>query len=453
MKKKLLAAFSALTVGLTLSACTPGGGGPAPEPTSGAITDPAKIAATTITVLDPFPDKDSPLYRWMGATEKAFTDKYPNIKIKRESQTFDDITKTLPLRLSDPSVPDIVPVNQGWQGLGTLSGDKGLLLNLDSYGTAYGWDKSIPTTILSQHRVKPDNSAIGVGSLYGVPVNQGGFLTINVNLTMLKKLGLTVPTTLNDLVADMKAAKAAGEHGMMLGASDSYGFYPLLTLLTALGDPQQVRDIVFGDKKVDVGAVGLLTAATSFQSWVKQGLITPDYAGIGFGESGQKFLDGDGLFIVAGTDGLPFSAKADTSGFGTFILPRNDGGPLAATGSAQTNLSIAKNSKSPDAAALFLNFISGVDAGRFAAAQGISPLYGSFTANTSSPFLNQEITTLNAVSQADGYIPYFDWTTPTMLATIQASTSELLAGKRTPQQLVDAVQKNVDAFRAKKGKG
>ena len=451
MIKKAVTGLTALALGLSLAGCAPGansGGGT--DPDRQIIIDPELIEPTTITVLDYFPDAASPLSRWMDAAQAAFTEQYPNITIERESQTFDDITKTLPLRLSDPSIPDVVPVNQGWQGLGTLGGEEGLLLNLDEYAAAYGWEDSLPETILAQHRVEPDNSAIGTGSIYGLPVNQGGFLTINVNLDMLDRLGLEVPETFSEFEYAMRAAKAAGENGMMLGAADSYGFYPLFSLLSALGDPDRVRDIVYGLGDANVESAGLLTAAETFKGWVDEELITPDYTGISFGDSFQNFLNGDGLFIVAGTDGLPFAADADTSGFGSFILPRDDGSPIVATGSAQTNFSIAENSGSPDAAALFLDFMSSAAAGQFAIDQGISPLFGTFEPDTDSPFLNDEIVTLSEITATDGYLPYFDWSTPTMLATVQATVSELLAGRITANDLVAEVQANIDEFRNSK---
>jgi len=49
-------------------------------------------------------------------------------------------------------------------------------------------------------------------------------------------------------------------------------------------------------------------------------------------------------------------------------------------------------------------------------------------------------------------VPYFDWASPTMLDTMGAQTQLLLAGKITPDQLVEACQKDYDAFRKTQGK-
>ena len=49
-------------------------------------------------------------------------------------------------------------------------------------------------------------------------------------------------------------------------------------------------------------------------------------------------------------------------------------------------------------------------------------------------------------------MPYFDWASPTMLDTMGAQTQLLLAGQITPDQLVEACQKDYDAFRKTQGK-
>ena len=106
-------------------------------------TDPGSIPAATITMMDTWTDKTSMQSQWVTAVNAAFTAKYPNLKVNRTSATFDDINKTLKLKLSDPSTPDVVPANNGWQGIGTFA-KAGLILNLDAYAKGYGWDKRIP---------------------------------------------------------------------------------------------------------------------------------------------------------------------------------------------------------------------------------------------------------------------------------------------------------------------
>ena len=46
----------------------------------------------------------------------------------------------------------------------------------------------------------------------------------------------------------------------------------------------------------------------------------------------------------------------------------------------------------------------------------------------------------------DAIVPYLDWATPTMYDTSTAAIQELLAGKKTPSQFVDAIQSDYKKF-------
>jgi len=84
---------------------------------------------------------------------------------------------------------------------------------------------------------------------------------------------------------------------------------------------------------------------------------------------------------------------------------------------------------------------------------GVMPFLDSFTApDTAGALLKDEIAELNAVQKTDGFVPYFDWASPTMLDTMGAQTQLLLAGKITPDTLVAACQSDYDAFRNSQGK-
>src|SRR5207244_1014252 len=119
-----------------------------------------------------------------------------------------------------------------------------------------------------------------------------------------------------------------------------------------------------------------------------------------------------------------------------------------ATGAAATNLSVATRSAHPDAAALYLDFVSGQPAGEMAVAAGVMPFNGTYSAPAgASPLLSDEIGQINAVQSSDGFVPYFDWASPTMLDTLGAQAQQLLADRVTPDQLVAACQQDYDAFR------
>ncbi len=449
MKSLKIAVVPAAAMALLLSGCVPGGTGPAPDENREVITDASQMGEVTVTVLDTFTDDASPIGRWMASVVESFESEYPNITIDRQSENSNDVNSTLRLRLSEAGAPDIVPANQGWSGVGDLA-SSGLLLNLDPYSEAYDWATELPDTILQQSMASADGSNIGQGSQYGMPINQGAFVTAFYNRAILDKLGLEEPQTFDDFVAALEAAKAAGETPIALGTQDGWpATATLLALQAAVGDGDAIRDFVFA-KGGDAASTGLEDAAALYQEWVEAGYFTTDFAGVPSSDALQNFVDGTGLFTFWYSGFLPFADQAQGDQFGQFILPRQDGGPLTAVGSSSQNFSIAANTEEADAAALFLDFMASATAGEAAMDNQIIPMFGSFEPNTDSVMLNDGIESLNAVTESNGYLPYFDWATPTMIDALTVNLQLMFDGQATPAALVEAAQANYDEFRSTK---
>jgi raffinose/stachyose/melibiose transport system substrate-binding protein len=449
MKSQSIRNAIATTAGLTLllTGCAPGSNGVQPAAEGDIVTDPEQMGEVTVEVLDTFTDEASPIGRWMASVVDSFEDAYPNITIDRRSENANDVNSTLRLRISEASAPDIVPSNQGWSGVGDLA-SSGLLLNLDPYSEAYGWEDSLPVTILQQSMASADGSDIGQGSQYGMPINQGSFVTAFYNREMLDRLGLEVPETFDGMVQALQTAKDAGEIPIAMGTQDGYpATVLLLALQAAIGDGDAIRDFVFAEGGT-AADTGLEEAAALYQEWVDAGYFTPQFAGVPSTDALQDFVDGEGLFAFWYSGYLPFPDQAQADRFGQFLLPRQDGGPLTAVGSSSQNFSVAANTEEADAAALFLDFLASPTAGEAAAANQIIPMFGTFEPDSDSPLLNDGIESLNAVTASDGYLPYFDWATPTMLDTLTVELQRMFDGQTKPDGIVDAVQANYDEFRA-----
>lgn len=442
----VIAIFVAFSLALT--GCSPGSSDSGSD-TSTVVTDPAEMGDVTLTVLDSFTDNASPIGLWMLDIVAGFEAKYPNIKIKRES--VQDITTNLKLKLSDEkNTPDVVPANQGWAGVGDLSSN-GLLLNLDAYDKAYGWSEKLPTTILQQSMASTDGKNIGQGSLFGVPINQGAFVTVFYNRAMLTKLGLSVPKTFAEFEAAMAKAKSAGQIPMQLGTQDGWpASATLLALQAALDNSNDIINAVFATSNVKLADTKLEAAVTAYKKWADSGYFTKDFVGVPSGTAVQDFVDGKGLFVIWYSGYLPFKSQAQGDKFGQFLLPRADGGALTGVGASLQQFSIAAKSDAKDAAALFLNYMASQEAGEFAIKYKAPPLFGKFEASSDSPLLNDGVVTLNLITSSNGYLPYFDWATPTMLDVMTQQLQSLFGGKVSPKDVVAAMQKDYDTFRESK---
>ena len=103
-----------------LSACAPGEeaptDAPAGSPSAVESKDPSQLGDITLVVWDQ--EVRGSQNDALEALNKAFQDKYPNIKIERKSQSFDDLKAQVSLALSGNDVPDVVQVNNARADMG-----------------------------------------------------------------------------------------------------------------------------------------------------------------------------------------------------------------------------------------------------------------------------------------------------------------------------------------------
>ncbi|MER6526820.1 extracellular solute-binding protein [Streptomyces sp. NPDC001508] len=434
------------TAGL-LAGCVPGTSGAGSSNTAGkdaVVTDPADMGKVTLNVLDTFSGGTD--NAWMTSVVNAFEKKYPNITIKRTSMAWGDAMAALPLKLKSSNPPDIVPPNNGWQSMGTLVRG-GLLLNLDNYADAYGWKKSFPQSILSEHEFSTDGKQMGTGSVFGTPVARASLIEVYYNRSLLKQLGAKVPTTYAEFQAALDKAKSAGITPITLGNADQNGVtQPLFSLTNAFGDQSKISDFIYSQGDVSIDQTGFPKAVSTFKQWSDKGYLTKDYAGLPSADAAQSFVNGKGLFHFDYSGSLPLKT-GQSKGFGSFVLPREDGGKPVATASAAANLSISSKTKHADAAAAFLNFAASEKAAQLAVEHQTMPLlHTSVKATGTDPLLADDVAIAQKISADGTSVPYMDWTTPTLYNTINTTMQNMLAGKSSEKAVVTAADRDASAY-------
>jgi raffinose/stachyose/melibiose transport system substrate-binding protein len=446
-----LAAIAAIAC-LAVSACTPGVAGTTAvntAPSGPVTTDPGKLGHVTLRVLDYFTGGVD--NTWMNNVIAAFEKKYPNITIQRQSVTWTDLMQELPLKLKSPNPPDIVPPNNGWQSLGTLV-QGGLVDNLDSYATAYGWDKYVPGSILRQQEFSANGQQMGTGVLFGMPVALSSMIEVYYNRSLLQRLGLSVPTTYNDFVNDLAKAKQAGITPISLGNQGQSGItQPLYSVMDALGNQSVITNFIYslGQDSLESPASGFPQAVAAMNEWAAKGYFTKQFQGVPETDAETQFIQGNGLFHFDYSGSLPFTSPVQAKGFGSFVLPRNDGKAPVATLAAATELCVSSQSKHVAAAAAFLNFAASPAAAQIAVNLGTDPMLApSVTLPASNPEFADEVANANLVTAHNSSVPYLDWATPTLFNTITVQMSEMLGGKTSVSAAISAVQADDTHFRA-----
>lgn len=445
---RLLAAL-VVPLALVVTGCAPkaansGGGNVQPSAVS---SDVASQGPVTLKFLDFEEGADAVFVKKAIA---GFEQQYPNVKIERTEQSFDQVMSTLNLRLADPAGPDVATINNGWQSMGTLS-KAGLILNLDSYAQLYGWRDQMSPTMQRQLEFTPDGKKMGEGSLYGTPGPRLTTVGLYYNKKLLADAGVQVPTTFAELESAFAAVKQKGETPIALGTQQkTFATNPLFAVQSLLGKPQAINDFVYGTGSTTLAQTGLGDAAAKLQSWAQAGYFNSGYAGLDLDGGRKVFSTGKAAFHFDYSGAL-VGAAVDPTEFGRVQLPQPDGGAQTSVGASSAVLGISAKTKHPDAAAAFLNFLGSQQMNDLAVQEGFLPIRPSSVPVKPGTVFADEVSGAAAVTKADGFLPFFDWSSPEMLDVIGGQVQLLLAGRSTPETLVTDGQKSYDDAAAKRG--
>jgi raffinose/stachyose/melibiose transport system substrate-binding protein len=430
-------------------ACTPGGSTeqasapPAPASTGVTATEPI-----TITVWD---QEYGQVGRVWDKLNAEFEQEYPNVTVKRVKRDFGELKTLLKLAISGPNPPDVVEVNQGWPDMGQLV-KAGLLLPLDNYAQAYGWNDRVSENVRSVSSWSPDGKQFGTGSLFGY-TTMGEIIGVYYNKEMLSDLGLTVPTTFDEFEHALGVAKQAGEVPIQFGNNDAFpGIHEYAVIQDQMATVEDLTAFIFGlnGSELSFDTPANVQAATTLQDWATSGYFTPGFAGGGYQDAVNNFAKGEGLFTITG-NWIVADLGADNSDFGFFVMPpREAGGPPVSTGGAGFPLSISAGSENPDAAAAYIDWMTNDHASDLLLPTGQLPL--SAGAGTSSvqdgTVLADVLKASSIVTESNGVVPYEDWATPTFYDTLTAAIQELMVSRITPQEFVSKVQQDYADFQS-----
>lgn len=443
-----------VTAGLGLTACAPGSSSTttsssAATTASAVKTDAASLGDVTLTVWDQ--EVRGGGNAQLTTLIDGFQKKYPNIKIKRVSRSFDDLTKTLRLALSGNDAPDIVQANNTRSQMGQFV-KAGQLVPLTPWEKAYGWDERYPESLRAVSSYSADGKSFGSGNLYGLP-QMGEVVGIFVNKGKLDELGVKAPTDWASFESSLAAIKAKGQSPLVLGNLDKWPAVHVFGVVQGqYDDPENIRKIGFGNAGGDYLSDGTKKAANELVSWVDKGYFNSGFNGQGYDPAWQSFTKGTGAYLIGGTWLQADISKAMGDKV-SFMLPppAKAGGPTYTTAGTGLPFAITSKSKNPDAAAAFIDYVTNADAMKVIAEKENLPVVDT-AAQKAPNALGQEVfTAFDATTKNDAVLPYLDWATPTMSDTISAALQDMLAKKVTPEQALTTIQKDYSDFVSAQG--
>ncbi|MET0977973.1 MAG: extracellular solute-binding protein [Paeniglutamicibacter terrestris] len=436
----------AAALALTLAACTPGSEAPAPSaPATGAAInkDVASMGDVTLTVWDQ--EVRGGQNEQMTKLNAAFEAKYPNVSIKRNSQSFEDLGKTLRLALSGTDAPDVVQANNARNTMGAFV-KAGQLLPLDGWADAYGWNERYPASVLKYSQYSTDGTTFGSGSIYGLP-QVGEIVGVFYSKKKLETLDLTLPADWAGFESAIVTAKEAGETPLLLGNIEKWPAGHVFGPIQGAKVPaEQIEKLGFGNAGASWITPENQAAAQTLADWNAKGYFNKGVNGTEYDAAWQKLTKGEGVFLMGGSWMAADLADAMGEDVGFFVPPATAGDGAQTTGGTGLPFTVTAKTKNPDLAAAYIDFITNDEAMGILADTGNLPVRNTSTYAPETGVLKDVFTAFESVTTDGVLLPYLDYATPTMGDTLGESLQGLLEGKLDAQAFTEAMEADYAGF-------
>lgn len=408
-------------VALGLAGCSSG----SPSATGSS----ASAVPRTFTIWD-YESADSAMGQAWAKAIEVFKAKHPEVTVKVEAQTFEQIQKNAKIVLTGDSVPDVMEYNKGNATAGQLAA-QGLIISLTDAAKQYGWDTKLAGSLATTAKYS-DKGLMGSGEWYGVP-NYGEFVGVYFNKDMFTAAGLSVPTTLDEFVKVMDAFKAKGVTPLATAGAE----YPLGQLWYELVLSQADRSFVDSYElfKSDVDFAGsVMTGGTQMlKDWISKGYIANNVGALKAEDMGVSFIQGKSPMMVSGSWWFGRLVTDMKANWGMFTFPGNKLHP----GSSGNLWVVPTKSKNADLAKEFIDITLSADVQDVLAQKGGLPVASSATAT--DPKVAELTKSFSSILSQDGLAFYPDWPVPGYYDVIVAQLQGLANGNKDVKATLDGL--------------
>lgn len=383
--------------------------------------------------------------------DKNFEASHPGVTIKRTQRTFDDLSMTLKLAVSAGDGPVVTKVNQGAKDMGAMA-QRGLLVPLDPYIKKYGWDKRQSNSVLARDRWTKDGK-FGTGPTYGIS-GLAEIVGLYYNKKLLADAGVTLPLkSFGDFLAALDKVKKAGITPLTMGtASGHLALHLWAGIAQAHIDASkrsELDNLIYG-RGGSWLTKGNIDAATLLQKWAKTGYFLNGFQGMSGDDAVQLFIAGKSAFLVSGTWYFGDIKANPNIDFMPVPAPKGIAHPLSVGGVdlAWAITSLAKDQATKDLAGSYIDYMVSPEAAVEWARAGYlpaTPLPADAKIKMSG-LLSEGIEMWKTLNANDAIGHYPDWSSPTMLKTIDDNMPLLLAGRETPKGFVGKMQSDYASY-------
>ncbi|HEY0239086.1 MAG TPA: extracellular solute-binding protein [Friedmanniella sp.] len=384
----------------------------------------------TLTIWDYENDESAMGQAWAKAIE-IFKEEHPDVTVKTEDQTFEQIQKNAKIFLTGDDVPDVMEYNKGNATAGQLAA-QGLITSLTDEAESRGWDETLPASIQTT-AMYDEQGLMGSGDWYGVP-NYGEFVGVYYNQDMFDQLGIAVPTTFDEFESALAAFKAAGITPLAEAGSE----YPMgqlwYELVLHYGDRALIDDYQLFKNDVDFQNEAFTQATEKLDEWIKAGYIASDSAALTAEDMGTSFIAGTYPLMVSGswwfgrlTSEVPFT-------WGQELFPGNDMHP----GSSGNLWVVPENATNKDLAYDFIDITLRPEVQEILGQAGGLPVAGDSSTIT-DPKTKELTENFEAILDEDGLAFYPDWPVPGFYDVIVSELQSLINQSKSPSEVLDGL--------------
>jgi raffinose/stachyose/melibiose transport system substrate-binding protein len=286
----------------------------------------------------------------------AFTEQNPNVTIVREVFSVEQMRDTVNTAMASGTGPDVIAYDSGPGYAGVLA-DAGLLLPLDDYAAQYGWIERISPPAVEATTID--------GTFYGMP-QQTDLIGMYYNQTLLDQEGMTVPETLDELVAFCGEATEKGY--IPIAFADNPGweaFHQFSMTANQMVGPEGIQALLNNEGSWNTPEI--VTAIEAFFVTLRDaGCFPEDTVAISYEDGNSLFYNGEALLHTTGSwlagEIEEFMPDAE---IGFVPFPEIEGGKgrvwISGVGSAWF---ITASTQHPDEAAAFLDYLISQEAGQ-----------------------------------------------------------------------------------------
>lgn len=421
-----------LAAAALLAACGGSGGSETTGGSEGGETTASSDSPVTIKWLTHNPAETAASESAAEELVAKFNETHPDIEVERESISRDELNTVLKTRLQSDDAPDVFQYGTGPTYAGALA-QAGLIYPLDAAYKKYHWS-FYPW---ARKRMQFDGK-----QTMGIP-DQIEALGVYYNKDLFKELGLSVPTTFQEMEATCDKIKEAGKIPMAFGNKDQWPGASMFSMAaTATVGRKGVDDILYGNGSWNTPAIVEGIQAV-FPEFTEHGCYPESPNGIAYDDANPLFYSEKAAMLPTGSWLTAEVLDAASFEVGFFPFPSNGKMPVALSTGLGDGWYVSAKSKHKEEALEFLNywFSDEVAKTQLEVFNTIPAFPVNMAGVELSPLFADIVEQINASGDNAGY--NLDVITPDKFnQEMYAGFQEVLDGSKSPEQQADALEQS-----------